>query len=410
MHCKQCGFKLDQETKFCPGCGCHFSSEKHAVCDARNPARWLKFLFGSLLGIIAIIVLVLFISDSLTKTVSEQLQSLKNQQPQEAYFAYTSQSFREAASLEKFLDFVDRYPALTQHISVRFIDRNTEGNKGSLQALVLMANHIEIPIHYSLIKENGEWKIDSIKLDNVKPEAFYQVAQADKTNIFDSTPLKQAIEGMMDAIRQDQLSKAYENFSAKDFKKNTSFQEFEQFIRDNESFSGNLSLKLNDLSFDNNIATFTGTLTTADGKTYPVEYDLVEENGGWKIFHIQIAPPNESSKSVSGFFSQFLLGSSLDDHGTIESPKTVFKPHEGDIYLNLYVAHALPGTQVEVVLKHLDSQSTVPPVSSRLTAGGNARLTFIFSPPPNGWPIGQYKLLATSSTGESSSAEFTVEE
>jgi len=346
-------------------------------------------------------------SDDLTQTVSEQLQSLKNEQPQEAYHLYTSHSFQQAASLERFLDFVDHYPALTYHSSVRFIDRNAEGDRGSLQALLMTTANIEIPVHYSLIKENGQWKIDSIRLDDAGPEAFSKIAQTENGNAFDSAPLKATIEGMMDAIRKNQLRMAYETYSANEFKKNTSIQEFEQFIQENDSFSGNGSLQLNKLSFDNNVATFFGTLTTTAGKIYPVEYDLVEEDGSWKVFHIQVAA--QTSKKAS-LFSKFLLGSSLNEQGEIDSPKTLFTPHSGDIYLNLYVQHALPFTNIEVILKHMDSQSTIPTVSSRLTEGGNARLTFIFSPPPNGWPIGQYKLLATSSTGESGSVEFTVQE
>lgn len=411
MQCKQCGFKLNQQDKFCPGCGSQLSAEDRLAEPSKNPASWLKLLFGFLLVVIAVLVLILFVSDGLTQTVSGQLDSLKNQQPQEAYHTYTSKSFQQAASLGQFLDFVDHYPALVHHTSVRFIDRNAEGDRGSLQALILTAHNMEIPVHYSLIKENGEWKIDSIKLDDAGPEASSKAAQTDKAHVFNSAPLIAAIEGMMEAIQKNQLKTAYEVYSAKDFKKNTSFKEFEQFLQDNDSFSEHVSLELGDLSFDNNVATFSGILTTTTGKIYPVEYDLVEEDGNWKIFHIQVSAPHQkSSKEKTSLFSKFLVGSSLDEEGIVVSPTMLFKPHSGDIYLNLYVNHALPGTQVEVVLKHTDSQSAIPPVSSRLTAGGSARLTFIFSPPPSGWPIGQYKFLATSSTGESGSFEFAVEE
>lgn len=374
-----------------------------------NSAKWLKVLFGVLLGGIAAIILLLFASDNLTEVVSEQLESLKKHKPKDAYYAYTSKAFQESAPLERFLDFIDTFPAFIHHQSIRFIDRNAEGERGSLQALLFTAPGIEIPVHYQLVKEEGSWKIDSISLDDRHSIHAIKNRQNTLANPFDSTPLKTTIQGLMQAIQKRELRKGYDIYSSKDFKLNTSFQEFEQFVRDNPSFSDYTSFKLNNLSFDNNIATFSGTLTTKDGTTYPVEYDLIEEEGAWKIFHIQISH-SKNRNTQNSLFSKFLLGSSLDEDGTVISPTTMFKSNSGDIYLNIYVNHALPATTIDVVLKHVSSQSTLPPVSSRLTQGGTAKVTFIFSPPPHGWPIGQYKLLVSSSMGVNESVEFTVEE
>ena len=163
------------------------------------------------------------------------------------------------------------------------------------------------------------------------------------------------------------------------------------------------------MSFDNNIATITGILKTSDGKRYDVEYDLTEENGAWKIFHVIVFNSSSGIAGTGMRFTKFVVGTGFDAHNVVTFPTTVFKQGTEDIYLNLYVTNIKAHTEVEVVFKHLDSDSTIPPVSKTVPEGGNAVLAFIFSPPPSGWPAGNYRLLASSSTGETAIYDFKVE-
>lgn len=411
MQCKQCGATIQNHANFCPKCGAKIlPSEYEDATDQKNPARGLRILFGFLVGVIALMLLFFFLSDGLTSTVSDQLKLLKEGKVQEAYDKYTSKAFQEATSFEHFQSFMDVYPSFTKHQSVRFVERDMGNDRASLQAMILTDQGLEIPVQYLLIKEDGKWKIESIKL-NAGLNTPQESNPVKHDEIFDSKPLSSTIQAMMEQIKQNRLKEAYEEYTAQEFKKNTSLKAFEEFIKGNSGFSTYVTVNLGKLTFDNNVATLTGILKTQGGVDYPVEYDLIQENSKWKIFHIQILHPDQKSNEAgSSWLSKLILGTALNDEGTVISPTTLFKTTSGDIYVNVFVDNADPNTQIKVLFEHLTSQSSIPPVTSHLSKTGDARLTFIFSPPSTGWPKGQYKLLATSSTGDSRSIEFAVEE
>lgn len=129
------------------------------------------------------------------------------------------------------------------------------------------------------------WKILNFHLES-KSESM------PKTNeVFDSTPLKASIEGLMGLINRNDLKTAYAN-TAEDFRKTTSKEDFEKFVRENPAFLNFKSVVLEKLTFDNNMAILIGKLIADDGKIYPVQYNLLQENGEWKIVHVQIMKMN----------------------------------------------------------------------------------------------------------------------
>jgi hypothetical protein len=317
-----------------------------------------------LASLAASFLLILF-SDNLTETVSGQLEAIKKDKLTEAYYGYTSKMFQKSTSLESFKKFMKAYPIFSRHESVRFIDRNSDEDSGSLQALIMNDRSMEVPVHYQLVKEGDRWLIERIKIDE---------------------------------SQESTTSESELNDDA-----------FEEFVKENPSFINNKTVKLDGLSFDNNIATMTGVLKAEDGKTFVVEYDLLQEYGEWKIFHIKVFPSKKGGDLAEFKFSKFVLGSKLDDEGLISEPYTVFKSDSEDIYLNLYADHIHSGTKINVMFEHVDSNSRIPPISKVVAEDGNVILTFIFSPPESGWPKGNYRILASSSLGDSSSYDFKVE-
>ena len=231
-------------------------------------------------------------------------------------------------------------------------------------------------------------------------------------DVFDQTPLKSAISELLAQIRQRNFAKAYEEYTANDFRKTTSLKDFETFVNDNLGFLDNQSVEFGKLKFDNNVAMMGGKLRGADGKVYVVEYYLVQENGGWKIFHVQVLDSGQEIATETPVvqFTKFILGSGLSEDGFVTVPKKVFKSNSGNIYLNLYADNAPADVTIRVVFEHVDTNSIIPPVSKVVSEGGNLILTFVFSAPPSGWPKGNYRLSAIASTGGSGSYDFKVEE
>ena len=534
MLCKQCGFSLSDPANFCPNCGKKLTKEDQPKnTPQKRSVKWLKILLGLILVALVAFTLMILFSDTMTDTVSDQLEAIKENKIDEAYYNFTSKAFQHSTSVESFREFVNSYPVFLHNKSVRFIDRHAENDTGSLHAMILTDQKVEIPVQYRLVKEENKWLVEGITLEDdnsensankekesssakdqeqtafiapiefqlqsfqkrklkesfdvlskdflkkmswekfesfvkshpiffqyisvsyesiqnskekgsvharlesrkdqvvvvyqlVKEEGKWKISdmefvgneptrdinQLKADEIFDSKPLENAIKEFLNQVRQQHLKKAYDNYTAEDFQKTTSFKEFEEFVKNNPSFANNQSVELDDLSFDNNLATMAGILKGANGKIYPAEFDLIEEKGAWKVFHVQVLNPDERVRQSAAElkFSQFILGSSLGEDGLVKSPKTVFKIHSGDIYLNLYVDGVPSNTTIQVIFEHEDSHSQIPPISKLVTENGNVILTFIFSPPSSGWPKGNYRILTSSSTGKSSIVNFKVED
>jgi hypothetical protein len=410
MLCKKCGFGISNQANFCPKCGEKVPEEMHQTNSTQKTGRWLKILLSLILVGLATAFFMLLISDNMTETVSDQLDAIKEDKLTEAYYSYTSKTFQEATPLTSFREFIEEYPIFSNHKSVRFIDRNTSNEAGTLHAMIMNEDGKEIPVLYQLVKEEDRWLINGIKLDDTNPEEEYEYQSASELE-FDSTPLKSAVYSIMSEIRTGNLKKAYEDHTSSDFRTTTTFHDFENFIKENPSFSQNQTVELDDLTFDNNIASITGTLKDAESKKYSAEYNLVEENGQWKIFHVRVWPqdPNLQLGDPKLKFTQFVVGSNVDQQNVITDPRTIFKPESGNIFLNLAVNNIRMGTKVDVLFEHVDSHSAIPPVSKRIMEDGDVTLAFIFTAPTTGWPIGNYRLTAIASSGEKNTYDFKVE-
>lgn len=412
MYCKHCGKTTESQHLFCPSCGAKFTEENTQTVHDQKNSRWFKILLGLIIvGVCVAIGMALFSRD-MTDTVTDQLKAIKADKIPEAYFDFTSKAFQETTSLKQFSEFIKTYPEIAHSRSIRFIDRKKDDDTGDLQAMLTTDQGNEIPIQYKLVKEGEQWKILSIKLEAKTKKAFSPTKQKES---FDSKPLIEVIEKQVEKIRQNNVSNAYQHYTSKDFQKSTSLGDFEAFVKNQPSLSDNGKVEMDNLSFDNNVATFSGVLTTKSGTRYPAEYSLIQEDGVWKILHIQVKAPEQQVQKDSSVFvpmkiSKFLLGVAVDDAGHVETPVATFKTNSGDIYLNLYLNNAKAGTKVEVAFEHIQSHSTIPTVSSTVSEDGDSVVTFIFSPPKSGWPKGNYRLMATTSTGLINTYEFNVED
>ncbi len=125
--------------------------------------KFFKIL-GFIGAIIAILVVIgLFINMSLTKVIKAQLSAIKAGKLEEAYYAYTSDQFQKSISLEQFKQFVQQYPALAKNKKVSFTSWKIENNQGYVKGNLTGEDGSTLPMEYHLIKENGQWKILSIK-------------------------------------------------------------------------------------------------------------------------------------------------------------------------------------------------------------------------------------------------------
>lgn len=169
MFCQQCGANIPSESKFCSQCGIKVedASTTNVVNESgKGSPLWFKFFFGLIALIGAIALFIVLSSEDLTDTVENQLKALRQNHITEAYYQYTAKAFQEATSLELFHEFINKYPLFSKTQSVRFIDRNVNNNHGILDAILTQEKGTDVTVQYQLVKEDGRWKVLSIKLGN----------------------------------------------------------------------------------------------------------------------------------------------------------------------------------------------------------------------------------------------------
>jgi hypothetical protein len=135
--------------------------------------KWFKSLSKTkkiILGAVAFLFIIIFIGFSATQGITEvanlQLKALRSDDLVKAY-AYTSRDFQSATSLDDFKQFIAGYPSLRNNKDASFTDRQVENNMGKLKGTLNSRDGSVTPVEYTLVKENGEWKILNMKLNPV---------------------------------------------------------------------------------------------------------------------------------------------------------------------------------------------------------------------------------------------------
>lgn len=352
---------------------------------------------------------------SMIATVREQLEALRKNAVEQAYYKFMSKSLQKETSLENFKNFVKHYPALVNYKSINLKEPSLEDKVGEV-FVELRNTEEQTEIQYALEEQEGEWKIVGMHAESIPLVPNEQDSQ-DK-NGFKTHDLIDAIQNFLTAIRTNALSKAYKEFTAEHFRKENSLAEFQDFIKTHPEIVKTHSASFEKLMFNNNIATFAVVLFITDTQVVPVEFDLLQEKGQWKILHIIAYPQREidpTKKKITPEsnvpkieFTKAIIGTKINDEGVIQDPATTLKK-PGDIYVNLNIHNGIAGTHFEVILRHVDSGSEIPAVHASVVEDGNSIVTLVFSPPPRGWPLGNYQIKAASDNEIFKTFVFKVE-
>lgn len=245
-----------------------------------------------------------------------------------------------------------------------------------------------------------------------------------------SEDLTDTVKEQLQMLQNGQITEAYYDFTSKKFQEATPLERFHEFVKKHPAFARNKSINFTERNVNNDIGVLSAVITTTDDKKIPVEYKLIKEGDKWKVLSIRLQETGDSptitevNQSVKRQlpskiqqsnhpdflqFTKFVTGNSINTKGIIKTPSRLFTSDSGDIYLNLYIKQAVTGAQIEIVFKHLDSLSSLTPVSTRITNPEDSVLSFVFSPPKSGWPKGNYQIQAKASTGTKNSFDFKIE-
>lgn len=284
MFCQHCGATLDPQSSFCPQCGQQVN--QNPTISEKRSSFWLKCILSILILSLCVIVLIALFSEDLTSSVEGQLSALKENKITEAYYDFVSKEFQKVTSLEKFREFINRYPLFSQTKSVRFINREVNDDVGTLNAILTTSNNVQIPVQYKLYKEEGKWKILSIRLedlnsDNTEQEASKSTSSTEKTAIID------AVKNQLATFKHKELDKAYNDQTSQAFKKVTSLNEFKEFVDFNPLFETFTSIKINDPEVSGDLSKVEVELN-GQNQTLALDYILSNDHSQWKVEGIQI--------------------------------------------------------------------------------------------------------------------------
>ncbi len=338
-----------------------------------------------------------------------------------AYYEYGSKEFQSATSLDAFREFIKAYPALTEHKTVSFETPSLHEDAATVVAMLTSSNGTT-PVEYQLIRSGKNWKIWSMQI-------LSKSTSPGHAPTFSTSDLINTIEAQLTALRANDVSKAYYAYTSKDFQRSTSASAFERFVQSHAILNSNQQANFSNLSFKNDVGTFQGTLVSTDQQTGRIEYDLIFEDGRWRILSIQLVSEkgdagqkgtretafNDNSSNFrrnrggSMELSKIVVGSEVDSNGHVTIPRTRFAQENNDLHVDLFVSNAQPGARTELIMEHIESKTRVPPVDTRIEDSGDTVLSFIFTPPAHGWPRGNYRLIARSSNGRERSQDFRMD-
>lgn len=396
MLCAKCGTQVNTDTQNCPSCGALLPS-LHAV---KKPMPfWFKII--AILAVIALIGVTagILFTERLVDTVDNQLSALKRDDINQAYYDYTAKDFQQTTSLEEFRHFIKSYPIFIHNQSAHFTERNVKDHVGTLKGHLTSEEHVKIPVEYKLIKEEGKWKILSIRLLQ-SPTSTTPPPAATVQDLI------QVVKGQLQAIEKGDLEKSYQDYTSKEFKEVTNQQTFEAFINRYPILLKHTSASFHKPTIRQNVYMLPVILNSADSAAY-IKYYLIKEEGAWKIWSIRILSPTEETKkekasspfldeenSTDPQLSSVQLGLLADQQGLIQKPLNRFKTSTGDVYANVVVQQGVKGDNVNLNFQHLDSRSSIL-ATAPIEQTGHSTLVTVFSPPPTGWPAGIYQLAVT---------------
>lgn len=226
-------------------------------------------------------------------------------------------------------------------------------------------------------------------------------------------PVK-AVEAQLICLRNGDIQGAYELTSG-DFRKTTDLSAFEQFVAGYPSLSQNEDYFFANREIDNNRGYIEGALIAVDGSKTPVKYDLIKEDGKWKIMFIEISPigiqPIEIDiEAPSGITSikKIEVGTKRARDGTIADSGTRFPQDIGEVEVSAYILGVKEGQNVYAVW-FFAGEEISDPVTNYMDEDGDFISQFSMTPPFNGWPTGKYKVVVFIDNGDiKKEVEYTV--
>ena len=219
---------------------------------------------------------------SLIHAVNLELSTLKNENFTVAYYKYATEHFQRENPYQTFIEFIHHNPIFSHYESATYQEAKVEGSSGHIR-IHLHSEEENIPVEFTLTKEDGQWKVDQIEL--LIPLAAQK--PLDQKQIDDSMEM---IDLFLKTLHQGLYEKAYTLFTSSGFQKSTSLHLFEAFLKDHPILQKGYTPKFMDGGKSDNLQVVYLLYGKAPYRS-SFEVTLLEEADGWKIQGISLEAP-----------------------------------------------------------------------------------------------------------------------
>jgi hypothetical protein len=236
-------------------------------------------------------------------------------------------------------------------------------------------------------------------------------------------PITKTVEEHFACLRRGDVEGAY-LLTSLHFQNATSLEQFKKLVSANPVLGQNKSVSFPERKVKNNTGTLEGTLTALNGAQAPVKYELIKENGVWKIIYLEIpggvAVEKEtvSKKQVeerkhasikSSSIEKVEIGTQRASDGSISDAGTKFSQGIGDVKVSAYILGAKKDQKISAMWFFGGEQIT-DPVTNVISEDGDFISQFYLGRPANGWPAGDYKVVIMIDDGKTAKeAVYTIQ-
>lgn len=350
----------------------------------------------------------------------DHLKTIQNNNFTDAYYGFFSKEFQNGTSFQEFEKYVKSNPVLALFNQIDFKEGAVEHDMGYVE-LELHSDAGNSLVEYRFKKEDGVWKIWNIHL--VLP-----AEEAEKKLATDPAALEVPVRLFLDAVLSGNVENAY-NGTAGEFQETTSLSSFKDFARNYPVLQKRDLSDIKEGTIHDGVGTLRANLHDTEGMTV-LEFKLGYEVGQWKIWGLKIIETPQikgpvamsdvvlspvegikaSEKTVNSpvEIQSIIVGDEVDSAGIIKTPRVVIDSDINLLFFNVKVENGVVGTLVTLFLNHVDSGTNAPPLSTNLKKDGLTIVAFSYAAPSGGWPLGDYVVKITLSSGQEKIQAFQI--
>lgn len=296
-YCAGCGNPIGPGQRYCASCG---MIQTPASNSQPKPKKSLSFAMKALITI-ALAILFKFGWDTLSipnlgTLVNEQLTVIQEDKISEAYYGYMSKEFQHAVSLEKFKEFLKKYPIFSQITSTSFDEQTVNEQLGILKGLLNLSDGEHVPVEYQLVKEDNRWKISNLELILMDQEGNLTTGPAPKP--VEDNGSVETVMLFLNALRQHKNFNDFKDLFSQDFQKVTTSEKFKEYVDSYPILVNHSTETITDRATQGSNSKVVVVLDKGKGDI-PLDFELRKEGGAWKIWSLHVVLPNAAEAKVS---------------------------------------------------------------------------------------------------------------